>query len=423
MDLVEEYLRAVSLLLPKAQRDDITAELRDTILSRIEAREAELGRKLTDDETEQVLREVGHPMLVAARYREGPQHAVGPALYPYWAFAIKAVATIVFSIAALIFVIRLLATGDMSYALGSALGPAIGGVVTMIGVATVIAWIVERHGVTIGYLDRWRVRDLRGLEFLAWDFDTLRDHFASRRPPWPSWPPPPPSAPPPQPPPPPSGSSPSPQPPPPPPPPPQASGAPHARAWSAPPMPPFPPYFPYRNRAADRAIGAMIVGAVIVLWCVGFIPFGLASSPGQMREIGLEPGPLASVDWGRVRAMLYVPVLAYGVGVICQGVVLWTHPHAVRLHGLVNLAIAALVLACVGWLWLDSPLSPAIHVDSVAGLLLQVRDALHQPPPKPIGPFAALILALVAFGAVCRAVHGLFQLLVGGPPETPAWAR
>src|SRR4051812_42076123 len=87
MDLGEEYLRAVSLLLPQEQAEDIIAELRDTILSRIEAREAELGRPLSEAETEEVLREIGHPLVVAARYREGPQHVVGPALYPYWAFA------------------------------------------------------------------------------------------------------------------------------------------------------------------------------------------------------------------------------------------------------------------------------------------------------------------------------------------------
>ena len=67
MDLVNEYLRAVAALLPKAQRDDIVAELRDTILTRIEEREADLGRPLTDDEIEAVLREVGHPVVVAAR--------------------------------------------------------------------------------------------------------------------------------------------------------------------------------------------------------------------------------------------------------------------------------------------------------------------------------------------------------------------
>ena len=80
MDMLEDYLRAVSRLLPKDKRDDIIAELRDEILTRIEAKEEELGRTLTPDETEQLLRDFGHPIVVAARYREELAKAAGVAL-------------------------------------------------------------------------------------------------------------------------------------------------------------------------------------------------------------------------------------------------------------------------------------------------------------------------------------------------------
>src|SRR2546429_524769 len=89
MDLINQYLRAVAARLPRTQRDDITAELRDIILSRIESREAGLGHRLTDDEVEEELRALGHPIMVAARYRQEPQHLVGPSLYPYWMFGVK----------------------------------------------------------------------------------------------------------------------------------------------------------------------------------------------------------------------------------------------------------------------------------------------------------------------------------------------
>ena len=58
------------------------AELRDLILSRFEAKEEELGRALTGDEQEAILREIGHPLVVAARYRKGPDSLVGPELFP-----------------------------------------------------------------------------------------------------------------------------------------------------------------------------------------------------------------------------------------------------------------------------------------------------------------------------------------------------
>ena len=52
MDLVERYLKAVAAQLPKDNREDIVAELRDEIMGRLEALEARLGRAPTDDEVE-----------------------------------------------------------------------------------------------------------------------------------------------------------------------------------------------------------------------------------------------------------------------------------------------------------------------------------------------------------------------------------
>ena len=90
MDLIDRYLNAVAAQLPQDERADIVAELRDLILSRCEAKEEELGRALTDDEKEAILHEIGHPLVVAARYRKGPDSLVGPELFPYWLFGVKA---------------------------------------------------------------------------------------------------------------------------------------------------------------------------------------------------------------------------------------------------------------------------------------------------------------------------------------------
>jgi len=139
MNLIDEYLRAVSILLPKLQRDDIIAELRDTILSRIEAREAELGRPLSDEETEAVLREVGHPVAVAARYREGPQHVVGPALYPYWTFVVKVGLALQILIAGVVLFARIVAGFDFGVAMGQAISSVISGGLVLVGAADAAA--------------------------------------------------------------------------------------------------------------------------------------------------------------------------------------------------------------------------------------------------------------------------------------------
>ncbi|HLJ47824.1 MAG TPA: hypothetical protein VKU01_17530 [Bryobacteraceae bacterium] len=87
MELLDRYLNAVKPFLPKKQQDDIIKELSENILSRVEDKEADLGRPLTEDEQVELLNSYGHPMLLAMRYR--PQHSlIGPTVFPFYCFAI-----------------------------------------------------------------------------------------------------------------------------------------------------------------------------------------------------------------------------------------------------------------------------------------------------------------------------------------------
>ena len=54
----------------------------------MEDREEELGRPLDEAEQAAILREHGHPMLVAGRYRTR-QHLIGPTFFPLYVFALK----------------------------------------------------------------------------------------------------------------------------------------------------------------------------------------------------------------------------------------------------------------------------------------------------------------------------------------------
>jgi hypothetical protein len=90
MELLDRYLQAVRFWLPRAQQDDIVAELGDDLRSQIEERESALGRPLIEDELASLLDQSGHPMRVAARYQ--PQHSlIGPALFPLYKFVLKIV--------------------------------------------------------------------------------------------------------------------------------------------------------------------------------------------------------------------------------------------------------------------------------------------------------------------------------------------
>lgn len=90
MNLLDRYLQEVSKYLPRARRADIIAELRANILSQMEDREQELGRPLTENETVEILRHHGSPVIVAGRYRPhnlglafGIQ-LIGPELFPFY---------------------------------------------------------------------------------------------------------------------------------------------------------------------------------------------------------------------------------------------------------------------------------------------------------------------------------------------------
>jgi len=65
MELIDRYLQAVKFWLPKAQKQDIIAELSEDIRSQVEEKEAELGRKLNDAEVEAILIQRGSPIVVA----------------------------------------------------------------------------------------------------------------------------------------------------------------------------------------------------------------------------------------------------------------------------------------------------------------------------------------------------------------------
>jgi hypothetical protein len=88
MELIERYLEAVKFWLPRRQKDDIIAELSGDIYSQVEERETTLGRKLTETEVEEILKQRGHPLLVANRFL--PQESlIGPVFFPVYRFVLK----------------------------------------------------------------------------------------------------------------------------------------------------------------------------------------------------------------------------------------------------------------------------------------------------------------------------------------------
>ena len=88
MDLLRRYLNAVKFWLPAEQQNDMIAELSEDLRSQAEDRERALGRTLTPAEWETILKERGHPLVVANGYL--PQrYLIGPVLFPVYLFVLK----------------------------------------------------------------------------------------------------------------------------------------------------------------------------------------------------------------------------------------------------------------------------------------------------------------------------------------------
>ena len=160
MDLLDRYLHAVRWTLPRAKADDIIAELRDELATRQEDREETLGRPLTRDETSALLKEFGHPLVVASRFRK-QQWLIGPDVFPFYIFVLGMAA---FVIAAVMLVV------GVANALFSDQDPirvfvqTIGGLWTSLllnaAIITLVFAVLERTGFPAEHLQRWKPEQL-----------------------------------------------------------------------------------------------------------------------------------------------------------------------------------------------------------------------------------------------------------------------
>jgi hypothetical protein len=361
MTLTERYLKAVAAQLPKASREDIIAELSDAIQTRMEEREEQLGRPLTEADEEAVLREFGHPLSVAARYGSGPQHVVGPELYPWWMFGVKVGLIALICITVFSALIRIL-IGDVDpgQAIGQSFQSVFSGGLTIVGFATIAGFVIERQKDKPAFLREWRVKDLGLFELAGLDTDTVSRHV--------------------------SGAV-------------ERSG----RGRSVKVVTTLSP--------TARALSSAAAWTVLLLWWIGF----LAISP--VRPEDLVGTALADgVDYGailsQVLAILYWPGVIYAGCRILFDLIRAAHPTHVRLTASGDLAFGAAQLGLFYWLWTASPLSPVVHVDTVQAFVYRIQIELGTRD----WTLSTILMACVVFGmvqALFKMSGALWRLITG----------
>jgi hypothetical protein len=91
-ELLDRYVQSVKTLLPPEKMDDIAAEVRSNLESLVEDRAAQLGREPSLEEMSAILKQHGHPVVVASRYRDQPGRGlISPELFPFYWFTMRAI--------------------------------------------------------------------------------------------------------------------------------------------------------------------------------------------------------------------------------------------------------------------------------------------------------------------------------------------
>jgi hypothetical protein len=147
--ILEKYLNSVRSCLPDSQRDDIVQELSENLHAQIEDKENELGRPLQDAEVEEILKQHGHPMVVASRYNQekrsvafGPE-LIGPVVFPFYVRVLK----FNLGISAVVFFVIVVALffGGHAMTAGNLLPAIFYQVVIQFAIVTAIFALADRH--------------------------------------------------------------------------------------------------------------------------------------------------------------------------------------------------------------------------------------------------------------------------------------
>ncbi|NBB65950.1 hypothetical protein GVN18_42565 [Pseudomonas sp. ODNR1LW] len=366
MDLVERYLKAVAAQLPKETREDIVAELRDEIMGRIEALEAQLGRSPNDDEIEDLLRGVGHPLTVAARYRPGPQALIGPELYPWWMFAVKTALAVMVCVTLLGLAARVL-SGDvyLGQAIGQGVASLFSGAISMIGVVTLAGFIIERQEKKPDFIAKWRVKDLSLFE-LGGDIDAEKWGERLAR-----------------------------------------GGAAATQAKTGASVKKSAELSP-----AARAVASAIGWAVLLLWWTGLVPIA-SIRPEELA------GVVDGVDYGRILAEIvaaaYWPVTLFVAAKVVFDLLRAASGGNVRLTGLGDMVFGTAAAWGLMWLWFWSPLTPIVWVGTMTEFAERVQ-ALFQRNADPVGGLATILMVIVVwafFAEIARILRGAARVAVG----------
>ena len=167
MQIVDRYLQSVKTCLPAAQADDIIKELSENISAQIEDKEGELNRPLTEGEVEAILKQHGHPLVVASRYRQEQRNVsfgrqiIGPALFPFYIRVLK----FNLGLTSVVLIVIFAALFSGGQRVGSFPQILVYQLLIQFVIVTLIFWAMDKHFTQ--FPDRWDPRKPYGMRHPA----------------------------------------------------------------------------------------------------------------------------------------------------------------------------------------------------------------------------------------------------------------
>ena len=167
MQIVDRYLQSVKTCLPATQADDIIKELSENIFAQIEDREGELNRPLTETEIETILKQHGHPLVVASRYRQEQRSVsfgrqiIGPALFPFYIRVLK----FNLGLTSVVLIVIFAALYSGGQPIGTWPQVFIYQLLIQFTIVTLIFWVMDKHFTQ--FPDRWDPRKPYGVRHPA----------------------------------------------------------------------------------------------------------------------------------------------------------------------------------------------------------------------------------------------------------------
>jgi len=144
-ELIDRYVYAVTKRLPQAQREDIEKELRGLIDDMLMDRTN--GAPPSKEDAEAVLKELGRPSALAAKYRGEEQHLIGPEYFDIYMMVMKVITIVAASATAFAMIIGFIVTPPINVfeAFGKFLSGIISAAINAFAIVTIIFAVIERY--------------------------------------------------------------------------------------------------------------------------------------------------------------------------------------------------------------------------------------------------------------------------------------